>query len=120
MINRDSFLFGLFLITFLYSCENKDVTIAPSSPAALLPECGDEVITGYTNKVSYFPGEEIEVFLQSDKYRDCGLGLYNINGELVFRSKAALFHQSVSLEEPWKNGFGFKSSGKIIVPPWLK
>jgi len=120
MINRFSFLFGLFLISFLYSCGNKDTVIPPSSPAALLPECGDEVITGYTNKVSYFPGEEVEVFLRSKDYHDCGLGLYNIDGELVFRSRVTLSSQPASPAEPWKNGFGYKSSGRIILPSWLK
>jgi len=96
------------------------VVTAPLPSVALLPECGGEVITGYTNKISYFPGEEVEVFIRSDNYHDCGLGLYNINGELVFRSKVALFPQPESPTEPWKNGFAFKSSGKFIVPPWLK
>jgi hypothetical protein len=48
------------------------------------------------------------------------LGLYNINGELVFRSEASPTQQTVAAEEPWKNGLGFKSSGKILMPPWLK
>jgi hypothetical protein len=120
MVNRNSFLIGLFLVSFLYSCEYKDTTIAPSSPAALLPVCGEGIITGYTNKLSYFPGEEVEVFLQSDNYYDCGLGFYNVNGELIFRSKASLSPQPAPPTEPWKNGFGFKSNGRIILPPWLK
>ncbi|HEV8513993.1 MAG TPA: N,N-dimethylformamidase beta subunit family domain-containing protein [Cyclobacteriaceae bacterium] len=120
MINRNSFLFGLLLVLSFYSCEYKDTAVAPPSPVALLPECEDAIITGYTNKISYFPGEEAEVFLQSAKHINCGLGLYNINGELVFRAKATPSPQTQSSAEPWRDGFGYKSSGKIIVPPWLK
>jgi len=120
MINRYHSLFGLLLVLSLYSCEYKDTVVAPPSPVVLLPDCERSIITGYTNKISYFPGEEVELFLQSDKHFNCGLGIYTINGELIFRSEASPSPQSMTLSEPWKNGFGFKSSGKILLPPWLK
>ena len=122
MVTRYSSVFGLLLVATLYSCEYKDSTVVPPPPprVALLPECGEAIATGYTNKLSYFPGEEVEVFLQSDNNRNCGLGLYNINGELVFRSEASPSPQPLVPDECWKDGFGFKSSGKIIVPPWLR
>jgi hypothetical protein len=115
MINCARLLLGLFLVLFFYSCEYKDTTIHP----APLPECGDSIITGYTNKVSYFPGEVVDVFLQSSVRLDCGLGFYDVNGQLAFRSKASVFPQTISSAEPWKNGFEFKSNGKIILPTSL-
>ena len=125
-------LIGLLVVLSLYSCEYNDVAVkkspTPSSPSPStpppsppLPECGNLVITGYTNKVSYFPGEELEFFLQSETAHsfDCGLGFYDVNGNLIFRSATVLLHQTIYSDEPWKYGFHFSSNGKIILPPSL-
>jgi len=86
-----------------------------------VPECGKLVVSGYTNKVSYFPGEVVEVFLQSDSFQsfDCGLGFYDISGKLAFRSTVSLFSQTVYTDEAWKYGFNLKSNGKVILPTTL-
>jgi hypothetical protein len=113
MINRLLLLFRLAVILFLYSCEYKDTAIPP------LPACGDHVITGYTDKVSYFPGEAVDVFLQSSDSLDCGLGFYDIHGQLAFHTKVSVFPQRVSPAEPWENGFKFRSNGNVILPTSL-
>lgn len=115
MIDRARLSFALSLMLALYSCEYKDTPLALPP----LPACGDSILTGYANKMSYFPGEAVEVFLQSRGRLDCGLGFYDMNGKLVFRAKASVFPQTVLPAEPWKNGFGFSSSGKILLPTSL-
>ncbi|MGC4020804.1 MAG: hypothetical protein QM734_02095 [Cyclobacteriaceae bacterium] len=106
-----------FAVLLITSACNKDVNVAPTPPK--LPACGQNVISGYTDKTSYFPGEEVEVFLQSKTSLSCGLGLYSISGQLVFTSDVLLFPQSVSTYSPWLNGFDFSINGKVSLPASL-
>ncbi|HLZ17131.1 MAG TPA: N,N-dimethylformamidase beta subunit family domain-containing protein [Cyclobacteriaceae bacterium] len=84
-----------------------------------LNPCVNNVLSGYTDKVSYFPGDEVQVFLQSNSTLVCGLGFYNIRGQLMFKSNISLFPQNVSVDEPWKKGFNFASNGRVILPSTL-
>jgi hypothetical protein len=88
-------------------------------PPVPLRACGSNVIEGYTDKTSYFPGDEVGVFLQSNSSLQCGLGFYDISGSLVFSANVPLFPQTIQRIEPWANGFNFTGNAKIRLPPWL-
>ncbi len=133
MIFRTKLPISLLLVLFLASCEHSDITIKKSPPpvqpspipssttSSPLSECGSFVVTGYTDKISYFPGEVVEVFLESQTTNsfDCGLGFYNINGNLAFRSNVMLFPQYVYSLQPWEDGFHFSGNGKVTLPASL-
>jgi len=105
------FLAGLVLLS---SCKNHE-TIAPSP----LPACGQAVLSGYTNNTSYFPGDEMAVYLQSTKSLSCGLNIYDINGRVAFTSNTTLFPQVIGNDHPWQAGFDYAVSGKIKIPSTL-
>ena len=104
------------LALFLYSCTNNDLGTRISIP---LTPCASNVLTGYTDKMSYFPGDKVEVFLQSDNSFECDLGVYDVQGNLIFKGGISLFPQAVSSDEPWRKGFNFMGNGKITLPSTL-
>ncbi|GHM99687.1 hypothetical protein WSM22_11770 [Cytophagales bacterium WSM2-2] len=114
--NRFRFL-NLVVLTALYACQQTD---APIAPVKLLPACGIAVISGYTDKTSYFPGDEMQVFLDSKSSKDCGLGFYDTKGELAFGSNVSLFPQTIPAGESWSNGFKYTTNGKFTIPSNVK
>ncbi len=111
-----AFLFA-FAIAILQSCKNSE-PIRPVTPPVVptLSPCGSAVSYGYTDKVSYFPGDDIEVFLQSSTTLNCGLDFYDIKGSVAFSSNVPLFTQLIWPTEPWANGYNFQFNGKIKLP----
>ncbi len=99
------------LVLFFDSCKINDIQTIPK-----FPDCGSNLVSGYTDKTSYFPGDEIEVFLQSTTGLECGLGFFDINGSQVFRTNIPLFTQAISSNEPSKNGYNFKLNARIKLP----
>jgi hypothetical protein len=113
---RRSIVVVIVVVIILQSCTNNDQT--KPVPVPLSP-CGTSVLAGYTDKTSYFPGDEIEVYLQSASSLSCALNFYDLKGTLVFSSNVNLFPQEVLPDEPSKNGFKFLSNGKIKLPQIL-
>lgn len=111
-------LVNLAAVIILYSCKQNEVPVDPVK--TLLPACGIAVVSGYTDKTSYFPGDVVEVFLQSNTTLDCGLGFYDQKGQFVFGSNVSLFVQAIAPTDPWMNGFQFKGNAKITLPRTLE
>ncbi|MBS1505850.1 MAG: hypothetical protein JSS79_04305 [Bacteroidetes bacterium] len=110
---RRTLVLFIILIVVLQSCRDNETTKPLPVP---LPACDKAVLSGYTDKTSYFPGEEVQVYLQSASPFNCALGFFNIKGSLVFSLDVNLFHQDIQPDEPYKNGFKFLSNGKIKLP----
>ncbi len=107
------------IVAVLQSCNTKE-TIAPKSPPVpTLSACGLNVITGYTDKTSYYPGDSVTVFLQSSSSLQCGLNFYDVNGTLAFTANVSIYPQLTQPVEPWKNGFNFAGNGKVKLPSTL-
>jgi hypothetical protein len=115
-LRRTGVRFVVLLIVVLQSCRDND-KVAPV-PVSLSP-CESAVIAGYTDKTSYFPGDEIEVFLHASSRIDCGLRFYSAKGSPVFSSNVSLLEQTVQGDEPWKNGFKYLLTAKIKLPQTL-
>lgn len=112
---RQSLVLFVIVIIILQSCREND-----SKPVPIpLPACDNAVLSGYTDKTSYFPGDNVEVFLQSAGPVSCALNFYTIKGSLAFSSNVDLFHQEIQADEPSKNGFKFLSNGKVKLPQSL-
>lgn len=74
------------------------------------------MVGGYTDKNSYFPGEEVEIFLQANYDLDCKLGFYDINDRMIFSAHVLLHPQDISTNEPSTNGYNYKLSAKVKLP----
>jgi len=86
------------------------------SPA---PPCLVKILSGYTDKVSYMPGDEMLVFLQSNSKIKCGVSIYDGSGKFIARYDANLFMQKIKNSNPWENGFGYSVSAEIRLPETL-
>jgi hypothetical protein len=82
----------------------------PSNP------CGGSITSGYTDRISYFAGEEIKVYLNSQFRMLCRLDIYNIDGTLAFSVAADAITQTLNANEPSQNGFGYTQPTQFTIP----
>jgi hypothetical protein len=108
-------LFPFILGSALYACQPSE--IAPIKTP--LPACGKSVLMGYADKSSYTTGETIDVYLQSSTDLQCGLGFYDVKGNLVFSSDVSLYKQAIASPQPWEYGFSFSIFSRILLPTTL-
>ncbi|MBT1698040.1 hypothetical protein KK083_14200 [Fulvivirgaceae bacterium PWU4] len=75
-----------------------------------------EIIDGYTNKMSAFPGDSIELYLNANLSGKHDVQLYDLSERIVFSRTARVFPQSVTHQKTYETGFGYKRTCKIAVP----
>jgi N,N-dimethylformamidase beta subunit-like protein len=84
----------------------------------------DRVINGYTDKISYNPGDTMSVFLNPNRtLHNFEVTLYDINknkvtdsnGEVI-RITTTINAQDTSKDNPWKNGFGYDQAFRFKIP----
>ena len=75
-----------------------------------------QIIDGYVNTLSAFPGDSIELFLNSRYPNTYNLKLYDLSGKEVSVFKLSVFPQSPSQIKPYENGYGYRLTKKIKVP----
>ncbi|MBS1554519.1 MAG: hypothetical protein JSU09_06305 [Bacteroidetes bacterium] len=79
---------------------------------------GNIIADGYVDKLSVHVGDSLTVFLNAYKAQDdFVLRLYDLKGNAVARYKVAVTPQERRKDKPWENGFGYKPTLKIKVPP---
>ncbi|HTH58192.1 MAG TPA: N,N-dimethylformamidase beta subunit family domain-containing protein [Cyclobacteriaceae bacterium] len=106
----------------LVGCDYKDVAvnIPVPYPQASIPQaaCMGHIRDGYSDKVSYLPGERIKIYLNSEHPLDiCRLTFYNYHGDSIFSIASLLKNQSrVSNNDPSVTGFGYDVSAEFLVP----
>ena len=111
----DSFVILLWL-AFFFSC-TKENTLAPLKPVIPSLSCQPNVVTGYTDKSSYYPEEVIKALLQSSKAIPlCALTIYDANNQIAFQVPATIFLQIVNPINPSQNGYGFINPVEIPIP----
>src|SRR5260221_13826777 len=109
-------LFILVSCSF-YACQQNDLLAPPPKP--VLPVCSNNVVQGYTDKSSYWPGEVASVFLQSTTNIQCGLGFYDTKGKLIFSADVSLYSQTIAQIEPWLYGYNYAIHSEIHLPQIL-
>jgi len=100
------------------SCVLKETVIQPAPPPVPLPTtpCSPHVVEGFTDKVSYFPGDSVIVYLQTrESVSPCKLDIYDVNGNVVLSVPASLFPQLSP--DTTEAGYGYLPTVKILVPP---
>jgi hypothetical protein len=110
-------------LLFLEACNNHDQIIKPvpqpSAPLGVLPKtlCANNFADGYTDKISYKPGEEIKLYLNGEQaIENCRLDVYSMNGTLAFSIPSSLPIQNPPPQNASAEGFGYLLSSKFAVP----
>lgn len=76
------------------------------------------IADGYVDKLSVHVGDSLTVFINAHKANDnFVLRLYDLKGKVVGRYKVGVAPQERRKDKPWENGFGYKPTLKIKVPP---
>jgi hypothetical protein len=91
-------------------------TVEPVEPLPPNP-CSGNLVEGYCSKVSYTPGEEMQVFLQSKSSIGlCKLDIYGQDGKIAFSVKAFLTVQAPTSAKAHSEGYNYSVSATFKVP----
>jgi hypothetical protein len=84
----------------------------------LLPETQKvEIVDGYTNTLSSFPGDSLALYLNSsDTASRYNLKMYDLSGKVVWANVISVSPQTISNTKPYENGFGYRMTTKVRVP----
>ncbi|MBS1487254.1 MAG: hypothetical protein JST43_06655 [Bacteroidetes bacterium] len=108
---------ALFIFLLIVSCSKPEVK--PTPPPLDKPQLPVNLI-GYANKISFYPGELINLYLSADNQtNNCLLKIYDIHHDSVFHINTPIKHQAIANAEPWKDGFGFTLTTSFTVPSSL-
>lgn len=115
-VRRSPLSLGVILLAFfLEACVYDDFPDFESKP---IPknDCSPNFDAGYTDKVSYLPGEYIQVFLSGRQTIDlCRLTIYSVQGDSVFSIASSLFRQPLPPDAS-VTGFNYSTSTEFRVP----
>jgi hypothetical protein len=80
--------------------------------------CAPFVTTGYTQKLSFLPGERMQVFVETSQPVTglCRLDLFNLNGDIVFSSASLLPAVPVLPVDASADGYNYPIAVELIVP----
>lgn len=75
------------------------------------------IIDGYTNKLSSFPGDSVDLYLNADRsVNNFSLRLFDLHGRVVFKTKTRVFKQAIANEHPSENGYGYTLTLRLATP----
>jgi len=80
------------------------------------PYFGEIFIVGYTDKLSYFPGETARVYLNGELNTTLDLPLYDLAGRKIMEKRVTVWNQPSPSKVPWKEGFQYEVSFDFEVP----
>jgi hypothetical protein len=110
-------------LVLLYSCSEDTIVKVdppvPPPPRSNLPDhlCKPDFSYGYTNRTSYAPGQTVTAYLKGNaQVPECALVIYNIKGDSTFAVAASLAPQTISTNDPSRNGYGFTPSVAFKIP----
>lgn len=76
-----------------------------------------EIIDGYANKLSVYPGDSVDLYLNASfNFERCPLKLFDLSGNVSYTFKSTVFPQSQRNEKPHELGFGYKRTCRIAMP----
>lgn len=78
---------------------------------------GNVIIDGYTNRISAFPGDSIELYLSAARdVESQNIRLFDLNGKEVASCVMRVFRQERNKIKAYENGYGYKLTKRIAVP----
>lgn len=112
-----------FLLLFFISYLGSLTTILSqidSSEFILIPTNTNNIIDGYTDKKSYFPGDTIQVFVNANRQELLSkIFVLTIDQQVEDSVYVRINSQSAKEDKPWED-FGYKPSFFYVVPKRLK
>jgi hypothetical protein len=146
MINRRSFIGSLLAMFTFIACKKSSPAPAAdvpfTDPLATNPdfdlgiftttEFGKElylpvdiskIFHGYTDKISYYPGETVSLYLSGPPNSHQVIGLADVNGKIILSATAAVDLQTIGQDltlKPWLDGFGYLKTTSVQLPGDLK
>jgi hypothetical protein len=76
-----------------------------------------EIIDGYTDKLSVYPGDSLDLYLNSSfSSEEYTLKLFDLSGKISHNFKATVSPQSKRSEKSYELGFGYKRTCRIVTP----
>lgn len=77
----------------------------------------NKIVDGYTNRVSYFVGDSMTIYLSGQRViENYELELSDINGDAILAIPTKIFPQQVSGDKPWEKGYGYRPTCKFKIP----
>ncbi|MGZ3752578.1 MAG: N,N-dimethylformamidase beta subunit family domain-containing protein, partial [Mucilaginibacter sp.] len=98
---------GLYTITEMGSALQSDPTF-------------NTTINGYTDKLSYNPGDKLTLYLSGPFNDSAVIPLKDAQGNTVLTVSAAVGPQTINSNKPWVDGFMFSPTLSINLPASLK
>lgn len=93
-------LICLILVGLSWSCKDSDL-----------------IIDGYTDKLSYSPGDTAIVYVNAAATLDnVIIPLNTLNKSQVASVTVSVQPQEIQNKEPWTNGFGYKETFRFVIP----
>lgn len=112
--------FVLLLFYSLAGCFSDDaVEPKPSPPDPPLPAilCTSFILNGYSDKVSYHPGEKVKLFFESSQPVElCRLTIFSITGDPVYSTGSVLPIVPQLAGDASENGYNFPIAVEFVLP----
>ena len=115
--------FVLLLFFSLAGCFSDEVVEPvepkPSPPAPPLPTtlCSSFILSGYSDKVSYHPGEKIRLFFESSQPVElCRLTIFSVTGDPVFSTASVLPIVPRLSDDASENGYNYPIAVEFVLP----
>jgi hypothetical protein len=113
---------AICFVLIFSSCQSLEDPL-PMVQVVSVPDelCSPSFQYGYTDKLSYLPGEKVKTYLQSSaNVILCKLTIYDINAKEAFAVASPLATQRVSTNDPSVNGYGFTVTSEFEIPKTTK
>lgn len=100
---------GIFFIILCVGCSRHELPVQ---------SCSHNLTEGYTDRVSYLPGESVKIYLHaSHPLEICRLNIFNVSGDSVFSVASPLpFHPKYPWNTGSTNGFNYPLTSEFILP----
>jgi len=85
-----------------------------------LPTDISKIFHGYTDKISYKPGEIVSLYLSGPPNNNQNIDLFDVHGKTVLSVKAAVDFQTIDTKKPWVDGFTYDKTIDVKLPHHLK
>lgn len=86
----------------------------PPLPAIL---CNSFILSGYSDKVSYHPGEKVKLFFESRQPVElCRLTIFDLAGEPVYSTASVLPIVPQLADDASENGYNFPIAVELVLP----
>lgn len=91
---------------------------APYPDSVDLTAIGNSV-SGYSNKLSYYPGDSIYLYLSGPAQHNATISLNDMNGAPVFSITADIRRQKITNRKPWVDGLGYQLTISTVLPSYI-